>query len=402
METGLTQRLASLLVLVSMLVWIASPLSAAAIKVEPAPAPQAPEPLFSIVAPEKDCSVTAGEPLSIMVVTNLENLLSVSIMCDDRGVALLDKAPYSASLVTDSLLAGQHVVRAIAYLRNGDKISAIPVPITVIAKPEVKPLFLIDPELATPIRPAVEPVVLKDGTPVMLKTLKEMTSGDIPVGSTVEYVVMRDVVGPGNKVLINRGSRAYGKVIQSRKRGMLGKSGKLEFTVENVAAVDGTNVPLRGSEKSTGRNNAGAVVATVLLLSIFCLFINGRDVTIPPGTEIAAYIDQDITINAISAKLADDSSLSQGETVNIAFPNGSQVRQGSALFISVLPQPADKAYGMRVVLAGTEIANRNGDFSPLTVSTDKLPVGTNALRVEVTFRSGLVVRQSAEVTILPR
>lgn len=142
-----------------------------------------------------------------------------------------------------------------------------------------------------------EPVKLAEKTPIRLKTLNKMTSGKVKVGEAVPYEMLEDVKDKSGRILIAYGAKGLGKVTVSKKRGMLGKQGKLEFTVESVQAVDGTGVPLRASMESSGKSNKGTVIAAALLLTVLAVFVQGKDVTIKEGTEIMAYVDHDTMID---------------------------------------------------------------------------------------------------------
>jgi len=109
--------------------------------------------------------------------------------------------------------------------------------------------------------------------------------------------VKDDVKDPGGRVLVAAGAHALGKVTKSKKRGMFGVPGKLEFNIETVEAVDGGSVPLRAKIEDTGHSNKGTVIATALLLTVLTVFVRGRDVTVNEGTELIGYVDRDTVVN---------------------------------------------------------------------------------------------------------
>jgi|GEM_PF-1888407 len=418
MKVKPASRWISTLLLVSLACWILSPLAAVAQETKPVIR-------FAIIAPENNCTVTAGEGLSVMVTTNLEDIVNLAILCDDRGIALLDKPPFMANLDTANLAPGAHILKASVFLKDGRRFGTQPITINVVPKPAAAPQPVSSPTpevaspsapvappapptVAAPVAPAVAPVVapqpanmivLKEGTPILLRTTKKLISGKEPEGSTVHYNVARDVLGRDRQVLVEYGAHGYGKVTESRKRGMLGRNGKLEFTVESVEAVDGTPIPLRGSEEASGKSNKGVVIATALLLTVLAVFVHGKDVTIPEGTEVAAYVDRDTPISASYATLIEAPRGVQEELVKVQMPEGSRVRKGEPLQVTVQPDPVEKAFRLRVVIAGAEKLNREKNFDTFEISTKDLPTGQNTLRVEVTFLSGLVVRQAVDFEV---
>lgn len=146
-----------------------------------------------------------------------------------------------------------------------------------------------------------QPTKLTERTPVKLRLLQSLTSGKAKQGESVSYEVREDVKGEGGVVLVLTGAKAVGKVTVSKRRGMFGKPGKLEFTVESVQAVDGSPIPIRASVENRGKSNGGTVLATALLLTVFTVFIQGKDTTVKEGTEVLAYVDRDIIIDPASS-----------------------------------------------------------------------------------------------------
>jgi len=147
-----------------------------------------------------------------------------------------------------------------------------------------------------------EPVKLPENTPVKVKILEEIKSGVSKVGQEIQFEVSEDVPGPNNIVLIAKKSKAFGKITDSRKRGMFGKQGKLNFTCDYTLAVDGTKVSLRSTEKrGYGKDNAGSIAATALLTGVFGVFIQGKDIVIQKGMEINLFVNAEATIDPANA-----------------------------------------------------------------------------------------------------
>lgn len=162
-----------------------------------------------------------------------------------------------------------------------------------------------------------DPLKITEGTPIKLELTKTLTSGKAKQGEAVTYRTRDDIIVNG-EVVIAKGAKGLGKVTESKRRGMLGKKGKLEFTVESVTAVNGTPVPLRTSIKNSGKSNSGAVIVSALLLSVFAVFVSGRDVTVKEGTEIVAYIDSDTLID-LKSNSKGGSTVLNGD--NASLPN---------------------------------------------------------------------------------
>ena len=210
---------------------------------------------------------------------------------------------------------------------------------------------------------------LAERTTVKLRTTQNLTSGKVKTGGAVSYTVGEDVKDSQGRVLIKYGAHASGKVTKSSGRGMFGKNGKLEFTVESVEAVDGTQVPLRSSIENSGKNNTGAVIVAALLLTVLAVFINGHDITVKEGTEIMAYVDHDTMINEGPASTAVTPAVS---SVQPQIPNAK---------LSLTP---GTSAGSSVV---SELSNEGPDPSgaeiTILVQKDGKGVGAGTLKVDI-------------------
>ena len=350
-------------------------------------------PPITIVAPEAGCVANVGDMLDVLLVVRdgLE-VASVAVLCDTRGVGMLQAPPYTFKWNTAGLEPGEHIVRAFVYLKSGEKVGAAPVVVTLTQsqKPET-------------VKQVASPAVLKEGTLVMLQTQEKMVSGQIAEGAPVRYKVVRDVVGPGGKLLVAYGDSAEGRVTRSRRRGMFGKAGQLEFTVDAATAVDGTRVPLRSQQQMAGKDNKGTVIATALLLTVFTVFINGKDVELPAGTEVAAYVDHDTAISA--PQEAPAGGIIRGEpeeTVAIEKPvEGQTFTIHSSIQVTLAVSPMQKFARARLYSDGKEIGLQEKELKPASLRASTLGAGEHKLEAEVQFISGRTVR-SAPVQITVR
>lgn len=179
-----------------------------------------------------------------------------------------------------------------------------------------------------------EPVLLAERTPVKLRIMSQLTSGKSKVGEAVNLMVCEAIKDSQGRVLVADGAKAVGKVTVSKKRGMFGRQGKLEFTVESVQAVDGGQVPLRAQIENSGKSNRGVVIASALLLSVLSVFVHGRDVTVKEGTEFVAYVDKDTLVDPLKSPSASPVvQTSPAPTPNLPSSPVPQPAQPSARFV---------------------------------------------------------------------
>jgi plastocyanin len=197
--------------------------------------------------------------------------------------------------------------------------------------------------------PVVKPPLafgLEDGTPVKLRINRTISSADAQVGDTVDFEVLEDVKSH-DVVLISRGGIALATVTEAQSKRRMGRAGKLNVNIDNVKIADGEKVPLRAVKDVKGGSHVGAMTGAIVATSIvffpaapLFLFMKGKDITIPKGTEITAYVSGDIPLdpkkfqpqdaaksevsnNSISTAVSVDSAIS---TITLqSDPEGSEI-----------------------------------------------------------------------------
>jgi PEGA domain len=145
--------------------------------------------------------------------------------------------------------------------------------------------------------------VLEDGTAVTLRLGRSLSSADAHAGDRVDFEVAEEI-SVNRIVVIPKDSPASGTVITAQKKRRMGRAGKLDVTIDSVQLVDGEKATLRAVKESQGGSHtgimAGGMVATSLIVwpaaPVF-LLMHGKDVTIPKGTEVTAYIGGDVKLD---------------------------------------------------------------------------------------------------------
>lgn len=167
------------------------------------------------------------------------------------------------------------------------------------------------PEEENRNRPKVQPVtkkdsgfVLLDGTPVKLKLMRDLSSANEQVGATVDFEVLEDVELQ-EKVVIRQGALALGTVTEAVPKRRMGRTGKLEVQLTSVLLTDGTRVPLRSVSAATDGSRVGTVSTAAYAVGMvflpaapLVLLIKGKDLTIPKGTFVTGYINDDLPLEA--------------------------------------------------------------------------------------------------------
>jgi len=139
--------------------------------------------------------------------------------------------------------------------------------------------------------------LLRDGEQVTLKFAAELSSKTAQVGDPVEFLLDEDLK-VGETVVVPKGAHAVGTVSAAKHAGMLGKPGDLGVQLQHLVAGD-NHIRLRGTKGKEGEGKTGTTVALTVLFGPIGLIKHGKDVQLPAGTSLTAYVDQDIWLPPI-------------------------------------------------------------------------------------------------------
>jgi len=144
---------------------------------------------------------------------------------------------------------------------------------------------------------------LTEDTPVRIKLARTMTSKDARVDERVDFEVLEDVK-VGDVIVIERGAMAIATVTEAQPKRRMGRAGKLHMNIDYIRLSSGEKVPLRAVKGGSGGNHiaamTGAMVATGIVFfpaAPLFLFMHGKDITIPKGTEVTAYVAADTPLD---------------------------------------------------------------------------------------------------------
>jgi PEGA domain len=144
---------------------------------------------------------------------------------------------------------------------------------------------------------------LEEGTPVRLRLQRTISSADAQVNDTVDFDVLEEIKVQG-VLVIPKGSVALGTVTEAQAKRRMARGGKLNVNIDSVRLADGEKAALRAVKEGKGGGHTGAMTGGIVATSIvffpaapFFLFMHGKDITIPKGTEITAYINGDMYLD---------------------------------------------------------------------------------------------------------
>ncbi len=155
---------------------------------------------------------------------------------------------------------------------------------------------------ATPARHQ-QPHTLLDGTPVKLRLSETMSSADAKVGQEVPFEVVEEVK-VDDVVVLPKGATAIGTVTDCNAKKSMGRAGKLNMNISYARLADQEKVALRATQDNKGGGHVGAMTGAIVATSIvffpaapLFLFVHGKDITIPQGTEITAFVEGDMHLD---------------------------------------------------------------------------------------------------------
>jgi PEGA domain len=147
------------------------------------------------------------------------------------------------------------------------------------------------------------PHTLVDGTPVKLRLSQTISSADAKVGQEIPFEVVEDVKVDDVTVL-PKGATAIGTVTEAEPKRSMGRAGKLNISISYARLTDQEKVALRAVKDAKGGGHVGAMTGAMVATSIvffpaapLFLFMHGKDITIPQGTEITAFVEGDMHLD---------------------------------------------------------------------------------------------------------
>ncbi len=132
---------------------------------------------------------------------------------------------------------------------------------------------------------------IPDGTLITLYLMDDLSSKTNKPNDTVHFKVREDVRING-KVVIAWNAPAAGKVAIVGGRGLAGKAGSVNFTVDYVQAVDGSKIRVRGAPTVRGGSNKSVAAAAAVAYGPAALLVmRGAHAEIRKGTMLSVYAD---------------------------------------------------------------------------------------------------------------
>jgi len=147
------------------------------------------------------------------------------------------------------------------------------------------------------------PHTLLDGTPVKLRLGQTISSADAKVGQEIPFEVIEEVKVE-DAVVLPKGASAIATVTEAEHKKSMGRAGKLSINISYARLADQEKVALRATQDSKGGGHVGAMTGAMVATSIvffpaapLFLFIHGKDISIPQGTVVTAFVEGDMHLD---------------------------------------------------------------------------------------------------------
>ncbi len=211
---------------------------------------------------------------------------------------------------------------------------------------------------ATPTGPPPAHTLL-DGTPVKLRLSQTISSADAKVGQEIPFEVVEEIK-IDDVVVLPKGASAIGTVTECNAKKSMGRAGKLNINISYARLGDQEKVALRATQDNKGGGHVGAMTGAMVATAIvffpaapLFLFIKGKDITIPQGTEITAFVEGDMHLNmanfgAAPATAAVPAPPTQASLVIDSAPTGADILIDGA-FVGNTPSTVPVAPGNHAI-----------------------------------------------------
>jgi hypothetical protein len=160
------------------------------------------------------------------------------------------------------------------------------------------------PIIASPVAEKPKTILIPDGTKVRVRLEQQLSSATADEGQPVQLSVIEAVEIDGVEVIRN-GASVHGRVIKAVPKRRMGRTGKLDFSIDEIMMPNGRKIPVRYSMvKKEGGSNAvstGIITAGVAVLfwpaAPFFLLRHGKDFTFNPGMVFDVFTDSSFTVD---------------------------------------------------------------------------------------------------------
>ena len=152
----------------------------------------------------------------------------------------------------------------------------------------------------------------------------------------MDFETLDDITVNGTLV-IPKGGLAFATVTEAQTKRRMARGGKLDINIDYVKLVSGDKAALRAVKDLKGGGHTGAMVGGMVATSIvffpaapFFLFMHGKDISIPKGTEITAYVNGDVKLDLAKFQPAAPTQIAMANSATGSAPAKLQLESDPA------------------------------------------------------------------------
>jgi hypothetical protein len=235
---------------------------------------------------------------------------------------------------------------------------------------------------------------LEDGTPVKLRLSRTISSETSQTDEQVDFELLEEL-RVGDVVVAPKGGVAWGTVTQAQGKRRMGRGGKLDINIDSVRLADGEKAALRGVKELKGGGHTGAMTGAMVATSLvvwpaapFFLFMHGKEVTIPKGTELSVYINGDMNLDPVKFGV---------KPANEAQP---AVQTATPAAAAAVAEEVPVIFRSTPVGADISVDNKYVGSTPSTI---RVPAGDHLITVEKSgykaWKRNMTLKPGGEITV---
>jgi hypothetical protein len=192
-------------------------------------------------------------------------------------------------------------------------------------------------------------LLIPDGTPVKLQTVRTISSAHAQEGDRLDFVVVKDVT-VGGFTIIQAGTIASGSVVAVKGKRFLGIGGKVVIKLDSVELITGDEVALRARKVIKGSSRTKLIAVEMIVSGLvylpaapIFLLSRGRDSTVLKGTEVTAYINGDALVQTAELLRGNEGVPELSEMIKFLPPHtvDGQGREGDMLNLIFIAKKDD-------------------------------------------------------------
>ena len=226
-------------------------------------------------------------------------------------------------------------------------------------------------------------------TLIKIKLVTPLNSETTKAGDIVKFQAAEDIIYNG-KLIVAAGSPGEGVVTKVKGAQNFGRNGEIDVDFQQIQSFDGTTLKtfLGDKAKMEIKNlayAAGASVAGIALLGpigiVGGIFVQGKDVDLPAGTEAYIQTKEETTIYAIQTNLKDNLRVNTPEVKESTPVEETNTSNSETTYMDNSVDTSTSSSTVNTSSSSTSSSN-NADYSISDTSDNDVPSDNNLYEYE--------------------